>query len=111
MPTPVTQSGHAVAPARARVVRDLSFVCLAGVIWGTIGPAVRLVNESSQLSPLAISAYRAIIAVVILLGATAVLGRLRVCWSIGRRHWRRVTVMGLLTAAFQALFFVSVLWV
>jgi DME family drug/metabolite transporter len=99
------------APSPARAWRDLSFVCLAGVVWGTIGPAVRLVHDGSQLFPLAISAYRAIIAVAFLLASTAVLGRLRTCLAMSRRHWRRVVVVGSLTAAFQALFFLSVLWV
>jgi DME family drug/metabolite transporter len=81
------------------------------VIWGTIGPAVRLVDDGSQLFPLAINAYRAVIAVVVLLGLTAAFGRLRVWLTISRRHPGRVLTIGLATAAFQALFFLAVVWV
>ena len=83
-------------------------MCLAGVIWGTIGPGVRLVHERSGLSPLTISAYRAIAAVVVLLAAALLTRRLATSWSLARRQWRRVIIVGLLTAAFQLLFFIAV---
>jgi DME family drug/metabolite transporter len=88
--------------------RGLGLVSLAGVLWGTIGPGVHLVHERSGLSPLTISAYRALIAVAVLLSVVTVSGRLSMTWSLARRQWRRVTVVGLLTAAFQLLFFVAV---
>ena len=81
---------------------------LAGVVWGTIGPGVQLVHDGSGLAPLAISAYRAIAAVAVLLVISLVTGRLTKSWSLARHQWRRVTVVGLLTAAFQMLFFVAV---
>lgn len=89
--------------------RGLLLVSLAGVIWGTIGPAVQLVHERSGLSPLAISAYRAIAAVTVLVLVAAATRRLRTSWTLARRHRRRVIVVGLLTAAFQLLFFLAVL--
>lgn len=92
----------------ANLWRGLLLVSLAGVVWGTIGPAVQLVHEGSGLSPLTISAYRAIAAVAALLVVALVTGRLGMSWSLARRQWRRVTVVGLLTAAFQLLFFVAV---
>jgi len=88
--------------------RGLLLVSLAGVIWGTIGPAVQLVHDGSGLSPLTISAYRAIAAVAVLVLVAVATGRLRTTWSLARRQWRRVIVVGLLTAAFQLLFFVAV---
>ena len=51
-------------------------VSLAGVIWGTIGPGVQLINELSGLSPWTISAYRAVAAVAVLLIVSLVMGRL-----------------------------------
>ena len=99
----------AAVPHDARLWRGLFLVCLAGVVWGTIGPAVRLVHDRSGLSPLPIGAYRAIAAVAVLLATAAAMRRLRGCVAAGRRHWRRVTAVGLLTAAFQLLFFVAVL--
>ena len=91
-----------------RMWRGLLLVSLAGVIWGTIGPAVQLVHDGSGLSPLTISAYRAIAAVAVLVLVAVATGRLRTTWSLARRQWRRVIVVGLLTAAFQLLFFVAV---
>lgn len=89
--------------------RGLLLVCAAGVIWGTIGPAVHLVHERSGFSPLAIGAYRAVAAVAVLIVAALATGRIGTCRSLLRHHWRRVVVVGLLTAAFQLLFFVAVL--
>jgi DME family drug/metabolite transporter len=89
--------------------RGLLLVSLAGVIWGTIGPAVQLVHNDSGLSPLTISAYRAIAAVAVLVLATSATGRFRTSWRLARHQWRRVIVIGLLTAAFQLLFFIAVL--
>jgi DME family drug/metabolite transporter len=89
-------------------VRGLLLVVLAGVIWGTIGPGVSLVHEWSGLGPVAISAYRAAVAVVVLVGAVLVAGRVPQRWSAARGQWRRVGVVGVLTAAFQLLFFVGV---
>jgi drug/metabolite transporter, DME family len=88
--------------------RGLLLVSLAGVVWGTIGPAVQLVHEGSGLSPLTISAYRAIAAVAVLLVLAVVTGRLGLSWSLARHQWRRVTVVGVLIAASQLLFFVAV---
>lgn len=90
--------------------RALVLVCLAGVLWGTIGPVIPVVHDASGLSPLAIGGYRALVAVVVLVIAAAVLRRSRECVRLGRRHWRRVTVVGVSTAIFQLLFFVAVLW-
>lgn len=91
-----------------RLWHGLVLVCLAGTVWGTIGTAVQLVHEWSGLSPLTISAYRAVVAVGALLAASAATGRLGMCLVSARRQWRRVTVVGLLTATFQSLFFVAV---
>jgi DME family drug/metabolite transporter len=78
------------------------------VVWGTIGPAVDLVHQGSGLSPWTISAYRAIVAVVALVIASLVSGRLHACLALARSHGRRVIVTGLSTATFQLLFFVAV---
>jgi DME family drug/metabolite transporter len=83
-------------------------VCFAGTVWGTIGPAVQLIHEESPLSPLTICAYRAIVAVAALLLAALATGRLHACALLLRHHWRRVAVVGTLTATFQLLFFIAV---
>jgi drug/metabolite transporter, DME family len=102
----VTPRDH--RPAHAG--RGLLLVCLAGLIWGTIGPAVQVVHDRSALSPFTIGAYRAIAAVVVLVATAVLARRLRECLAQGRRHWRRVSAVGLLTAGFQLLFFVAVFW-
>lgn len=89
--------------------RGLLLVSSAGVIWGTIGPAVHLAHEWSGLSPLPIGANRAVAAVLALVVASLATGRLGTCLTLARDHWRRAIVMGLSTAAFQLLFFVAVL--
>ena len=101
----VTTSRQAAA---THAWRGLLLVSAAGVVWGTIGPAVQLAHEASGLSPWAISAYRAVAAVLVLLAASLVTRRLGTSVTLARRHWRRVTVTGLATAVFQLLFFVAV---
>jgi DME family drug/metabolite transporter len=88
----------------------VALVSLAGVIWGTTGPVVQLTVEHSALSPLTISACRAVAAAVVLDAVLALTGRLR--WSVGsaRRHRGRLALLGLLIAASQLLFFMSVEW-
>jgi DME family drug/metabolite transporter len=83
-------------------------VCLAGVVWGTIGPGVQVVHDRSSLSPVTICAYRAGAAVVTLVVAAVATGRLQACLSLARSRWRRVVAVGVLTGAFQLLFFVAV---
>lgn len=95
------------APTRAW--RGLLLVCAAGVVWGTIGPAVQLVRESSGLSPWTISAYRAVAAVATLVVAAILTRRLPVCLELARCHLRRVAITGLATASFQLLFFIAVI--
>jgi DME family drug/metabolite transporter len=89
-------------------VRGLLLVCLVGVVWGTIGPAVHLVHVHSSLSVLAIGAYRSVAAVVVLGIAVRATSRLPDCLSLARHHRRRVVVVGVSTATFQLLFFVAV---
>ena len=88
--------------------RGLLLVSAAGIVWGTIGPAVQLAHEAPGLSPWVISAYRAIAAVLALLVAIVVTGRVATCLALARRRWRRVIITGVATAIFQLLFFVAV---
>ena len=90
--------------------RGIALVSLAGVIWGTIGPGAQVVHDRSGLSSLTVTAYRAIAAVAVL-GAVVVLsGRQRDLRASALSEWRRVSVVGVLTAAFQFLFFVAVVF-
>ena len=94
------------APERPRW--GLLLVCLAGVVWGTIGPAVDVVHDRSGLSVLTIGAWRVLPAVVVLVLATTAARRWDACRTLLRRHGSRVALTGVLTALFQLLFFVGV---
>ena len=83
---------------------------LAGVIWGTTGPVVQLTVEHSALSPITISAYRALAAAIVLNALLSLTGRMRTSLASVRRHPGRLLVAGLLIGASQLLFFLSVEW-
>ena len=89
-------------------MRGLLLVCSAGVLWGTIGPGVALADDAGGVGVLTTGAYRAVVAVAALLLAVVVTGRWRRFVGQARPQWRRIVAVGLLTASFQLLFFVSV---
>jgi DME family drug/metabolite transporter len=95
-------------PTGRQTWSGLLLVCAAGVVWGTIGPAVDVVNERSSLSVLTIGAYRAMAAVAVLVLAATAARRWAACRALVAAHGRRVVLVGILTAAFQLLFFVAV---
>ncbi|MFL4475946.1 DMT family transporter [Paeniglutamicibacter sp. MACA_103] len=97
-----------VAPRRRPA--GLLLVALAGIAWGTIGPAVALAHGASGLSPSVLGSYRAAAAAIALLVAALAAGRLRECWVLGRAHARPALAVGSLTAAFQFFFFLAVVW-
>lgn len=107
-PAPSTRVQASPRTSAPSPVRGLALVCTAGVLWGTIGPAIALAYGAGDLPVLTIGAYRALVAVVVLLMAVLVTGRARSFWPQVRPQWRRVLAVGLLTASFQVLFFVSV---
>ena len=86
----------------------LVYLCAAGVVWGTIGPAVDIVHDRSSLSVLTIGAYRSIAAVAVLALAATATRLWPACRALIREHGRRVVLTGLLAATFQLLFFVAV---
>lgn len=86
----------------------LLLVCSAGVVWGTIGPAVAVVHERSTLSVLTIGAYRSVAAVGVLALATTAARQWPACRALVRERGGRILLVGVLTAAFQLLFFVAV---
>ena len=83
---------------------------LAGVIWGTTGPVVQLTVEHSPLTPLSISACRALAAAVVLDLLLCLSGRLRRSLELAGRHRGRLVVVGALIGASQLFFFMSVEW-
>lgn len=91
-------------------MQGLLLVSLAGVIWGTTGPVVQLTVRHSALSPITISAYRAVMAAVALDVLLCLTGRMRGSIGLARRHRGRLVLVGLLIALSQLLFFLSVEW-
>ena len=89
--------------------RGLALVCGAGIIWGTIGPAVDLVHERSDLSVLTMSGWRSSAAVLTLAVVVLLSGQRRACVALVRAHPARIVAMGALTAAFQLFFFAAIL--
>jgi DME family drug/metabolite transporter len=83
----------------------LAFLVLAGTLWGTGGLTGSLLAHHTGLSSAAVATYRlgtgGLLLVLFLLLTGRRLPR-------GRRAWTRITVLGLLAAAFQASYFASV---
>jgi DME family drug/metabolite transporter len=110
MPDTALVSSGVASSSSSRPWRGLTLVSLAGVIWGTTGPVVQLTVRHSALSPLAISAYRALSAAIVLDLLLCLTGRMRRTIGSARRHGERLALVGLLIAMSQLLFFVSVEW-
>jgi DME family drug/metabolite transporter len=105
---PPATAGRDRAPTGDRPWSGLVLVCTAGVVWGTIGPAVDVAHERSSLSVLTIGAYRAVAAVAVLVLATTTARRWAACRSLLEQHGLRVALVGVATAVFQLLFFLAV---
>lgn len=96
-----------VTPSRTYV--GLVQVSASGVLWGTGGLAVVLVNRYADLSALTITAYRAAIATVLVVAAVVALRRTASIRVILSRHLVRAIIVGVLMGLMQWLFFVAVI--
>jgi DME family drug/metabolite transporter len=83
-------------------------ICLAGVLWGTGGLGVQVIRDQVPMSVLTISAWRMVIAAGVLVVALLALRRLPTLTALVRAHPGRVVLVGCGTAAYQALYFGSV---
>lgn len=81
----------------------LAQICLAAVLWGTGGLAVQLIRRHVPMPVLTISALRMAIAAVVLLAVVLATRRLSTL-----PFSRRVVLVGLATATYQALYFAAV---
>ncbi|WP_197680970.1 DMT family transporter [Nocardioides scoriae] len=104
----MTSSTRPAAAAARGGWAGLGLLGAAGVLWGTIGPAVDVVHDRSGLSPLTIGAWRSAAGIAVLLLAVGAARRVGACRALLRDHRREVVLTGSLTAAFQLLFFVAV---
>jgi DME family drug/metabolite transporter len=98
--------GRAAHERRARI--GLAQVCLAGVLWGTGGLGVQVIRDAAPLSVVTISAWRMVIAAVVLLGVLALTRQLRTAATLLGSNPAQVATVGICTAAYQALYFGSV---
>ncbi|MGA4799696.1 DMT family transporter [Streptomyces lavendulocolor] len=91
------------------VGRSLFYLIVAGVAWGTAGAAASLVFLVSDLGPLALSFWRCVGGLVLLLGVLVVRRR-RVARTVesGRRRALRVLGTGTGLALFQSAYFAAV---
>jgi DME family drug/metabolite transporter len=83
---------------------DLIFVILAGLFWGTGGLTGVLLGRVADLQPLAVATYRLAGGGLFMLAALGCTGRLR---RLSALAVRRVLVIGVLTATYQAAYFAA----
>jgi drug/metabolite transporter, DME family len=99
-------SHSTMAAARDRTANaSMAALVAAGVLWGTGGPLGSLLGRFAGLSVLAVAAYRLLVG-----GAT-----ITIILAAGRRGlprglpaWRRITVIGLLSALYQSSYFAAI---
>lgn len=103
-----TSSLHATPHSAASARWGLSQVCLAGVLWGTGGLAVQLVRDHAPLSSLTISGWRTGLAALALVTVVLLRRRGPAVARLLRSQPRQVAVVGVCTAAYQALYFAAV---
>lgn len=93
----------------ARSARNgLLQISLAGALWGTGGLAVQLIRDITPMSALTLSAYRMFIAAVVLCAAVLALRRCGGLRAMIEERPTHALAVGCGTAAYQALYFGSV---
>lgn len=83
----------------------VSFLVLAGVLWGTGGLLGRMLGDATGLSSLAVAAYRLAVGGLLLVGYLLVRG---VRLPRSRAAWARIAAVGTLAATFQVAYFTAV---
>jgi DME family drug/metabolite transporter len=83
----------------------VSFLVLAGVLWGTGGLFGRMLGDATGLSSPAVATYRLAVGGLLLLGYLLVRGA---GLPRSRAAWTRIAAVGALAALFQACYFAAV---
>lgn len=83
-------------------------VSLAGVLWGTGGLAVQIIRDVLPMSVLVISAWRMVIAALVLIAALALTRQFTGVRTLLRTRPAYAVLVGTATAAYQVLYFVAV---
>ncbi|MEU7008663.1 EamA family transporter [Streptomyces sp. NPDC046332] len=94
------------------VGRSLLYLIVAGIAWGTAGAAASLIFRVSDMGPLALSFWRCVGGLVLLLGALALRPRQRTTAAAPaeprRRRLIRVLGTGIGLTVFQSAYFAAV---
>jgi drug/metabolite transporter, DME family len=93
------------------VGRSLLYLIVAGIAWGTAGAAASLIFRVSDMGPLALSFWRCVGGLVLLLGALALRPRRRVARTDGESRGRRTARIlgtGIGLTVFQSAYFAAV---
>jgi drug/metabolite transporter, DME family len=83
-------------------------ISLAGVLWGTGGLGVQVIRQHEQVSVLTISAWRLLLAAVVLVAAVLLLRQGPAVLALARARPLRAAAVGMGTASYQALYFGAV---
>jgi DME family drug/metabolite transporter len=83
----------------------VSFLVLAGLLWGTGGLFGRMLGDATGLSSLAVATYRLAVGGLLLVGYLLVRG---VPLPRSRAAWARIAAVGSLAALFQVSYFTAV---
>ena len=94
--------------ARSSTRVGLLQVALAGVLWGTGGLALEVIRDHVPMSVLTVSAWRMVIATAALLAVLLVRRHAGAVVALLRQHPAYAVLVGVFTAAYQALYFASV---
>ncbi|MFC9700810.1 DMT family transporter [Streptomyces sp. NPDC056943] len=93
------------------VGRSLLYLIVAGIAWGTAGAAASLIFRVSDMGPLALSFWRCVGGLVLLLGALALRPRRAVARTAGEprgRRMARILGTGIGLTVFQSAYFAAV---
>jgi DME family drug/metabolite transporter len=94
-----------VSTLRTTPSTGVSFLVIAGVLWGTGGLFGRMLGDATGLSSLAVATYRLAVGGLLIVGYLLVTGT-RLPRS--RAAWARITAVGALAALFQVAYFTAV---
>ncbi|MFE5915270.1 DMT family transporter [Streptomyces wedmorensis] len=93
------------------VGRSLLYLIVAGIAWGTAGAAASLIFRISDMGPLALSFWRCVGGLVLLLGALALRPRRAAARTAGESRGRRTARIlgtGIGLTVFQSAYFAAV---
>ncbi|MFE7586540.1 DMT family transporter [Streptomyces gardneri] len=99
------------SPSALPVGRSLLYLIVAGIAWGTAGAAASLIFRVSDMGPLALSFWRCVGGLVLLLGALALRPRRAVSRTAAEprgRRTARILGTGIGLTVFQSAYFAAV---